>query len=206
MLVVCTAHATPIFVDNFSFETLPGGSLPFGCGTDCSYGFDTIPGWDSTGSSGQFRPGPPATTTYFDSVPDGTTIAFTNGGSISQTVLATVDVGFIYTLLVEQGVRNDFPDPGLVELLIGGVPIFATGVPAAPGSGGWSTYTATYVGTVADFGKSIGISLVSASAQGDWDNVRLDAVGPSATPEPLSLALLGIGLAALGMTRRRNQA
>jgi hypothetical protein len=119
-------------------------------------------------------------------------------------VVPTVQLGFTYTLLVDEGVRKDVPDPGLIELLIGGAPITAIGVPAAQGS--WSTYTATYIGTATDVGKSIGISLISDGVQGDWDNVRLDAVGPNAIPEPASLALLGITLIAFAMTRRRNKA
>ena len=205
MLSVNAAHAGPIFVNNFSFETIPVGGLPFPCGTNCSYSSDLIPGWVITGTTGQFRPGPPATTTYFNSVPDGTTVAYTNGGTISQTVGSTVQLGFTYTLQVDEGVRNDLPDPGLIELLIGlNAPIFATGSPAAPGT--WSTYSATYAATPADVGKSIGISLLSSGPQGDWDNVRLNAIGPNAVPEPASLALLALGLAAFAVSRRRTKA
>ena len=196
-------NASPVFINNASFETLPPGGLPFGCGIGCSYSEGLVPGWTVTGgSTGQFRPGSPANMAYFDSIPDGLTVAYTNGGSLSQTVGATVQLGFIYQLLVDQGLRRDIPDPGVIELLIGGTPIVASGVAAAPG--GWSTYTATYIGTAADVGKSISILLISAGPQGDWDNVRLDA-GPVSTaiPEPATIALVGIALAGLGMQRRR---
>ena len=202
---VSTAFAVPISVTNFSFETLPSGGLSTGCGAGCSFSSsgDPIPGWTVSGTVGQFQPGVQASNfTYFNSVPDGITVAYSNGGTISQTVGPTVALGVLYTLNVDQGVRKDLPDPGLVELMIGSnAPILATGVPAAPGSGNWSTYTATYIGLPGDVGKSIAIALVSPAAQGDWDNVRLDA----AVPEPATIGLVGIGLVAfVGVARRRR--
>ena len=207
LLSVCPTHADPIFVNNPSFETRPEGGLPIKCGTGCSLSPVTagIPGWNVSGLAGELQPGPPATTTFFDSVPDGITVAYSNGGSISQTVADAVQLGFTYTLSVDQGVRNDgVPDSGMVALEIGGgATIPALGAPAAPGN--WSTYTAIYIGAAADVGQSITIVLGSTGA-GDWDNVRLDAVVPQVVPEPGSLALLGIAFATLGLTRRRNKA
>src|SRR5438105_1857893 len=149
VIFVSNSFGASISVVNASFETAPVGGLPFLCGTGCSFSEDNIPGWVSStpANSGQFRPGPPATTTYFNSVPDGITVAYSNGGSISQTVAPTVQLGDVYTLLVDVGVRKDFPDPGTVQLVIGGTTfVTAIGILPAPGSGAWATFTATYTG------------------------------------------------------------
>jgi hapalindole biogenesis HpiC1 cyclase-like protein len=156
-----------ITVNNPSFETLPSGGLPFGCGSGCSYSSATtaipIPGWTASGGEntqvGQFQPGTNSGNfQYFNSIPDGNTVAYSNGGSISQTVGQTVELGVVYTLQVDLGLRNDLPDPGFIELLIGNnAPIVATPETTAPPTGGWSTYIATYTGLSKDVGDSITI-------------------------------------------------
>jgi MYXO-CTERM domain-containing protein len=203
-LAASTAVASPLLVNNFSFETLAAGGLPFGCGTSCSYSTDLIPGWTITGSqTGQFKPGPPSTTTYFNSVPDGTTIAYTSGGSISQTVAPLVQLGVVYTLMVDVGVRKDIGfDPGSEALIINGNSYFATGVPATPGN--FSTFTVTYTGLAADVGKSITIQLIAGGSQGDWDNVRLSDSTPTGLPEPASALMALTALALLGVVRRKR--
>ena len=200
---VSTALATPIFVDNFSFETLPAGGLPNPCGTGCSFSQLTpIPGWANTGDSGQFQPGVQASNfTFFNSVPDGITVAYANAGIISQTVAPTVVHNTVYTLQVDQGQRNDLGAAGTIELVIGGTPILATGI--APSPGNFSTFTATYTGLPGDVGDPITIRLTSFSAQGDWDNVRLDA---TLVPEPSTLWLFGAGVAGLAVLWRRRKA
>ncbi|HTS55028.1 MAG TPA: PEP-CTERM sorting domain-containing protein [Burkholderiales bacterium] len=144
---------------------------------------------------------------YFNSIPDGITVAYSNGGTIYQTVGATVEAGVVYTLQVDQGFRKDLADPGVVELVIGNnAPIKATsGVPPTQGSGDWLTYTATYTGLGADVGKSITIDLFSDGAQGDWDNVRLDAAAVSSVSEPGTIPLIGMALIALFAVARRKR-
>jgi len=206
LILASTSYASPIFVTNYSFETLPVGGLPFGCGLGCSYseGSSGIPGWTTTGSYvGQFQPGSAAgNTAYFDSVPDGITVGFTDGGSISQTVAPVVQLGITYTLQVDVGVRKDLGgDPGTEALVINGNKYLATGVLPAPG--GWSTFTATYTGLSADVGQPITIQLASDSSQGDWDNVQLN---DSTAPEPASTALMGLAALALAGISRRMRA
>ena len=104
---------SPIFVNNFSFETLPAGGLPEGCGVGCTYSTGAIPGWSGgTGLFGQFQPGTP----WFTTPPsDGSaTMAWSQGLTIAQTVLPTVQLGVTYTLMVDLGLRLD-PGPTFVS-------------------------------------------------------------------------------------------
>jgi hypothetical protein len=198
-----SAYASTITVNNFSFETLPGGGLPNSCGTNCLYSVANIPGWTVVGTdAGQLQPGPPTNTNYFNSVPDGITVAYTNDGSISQTVAPVVQLGATYTLTVAVGVRKDTPDPGNEALVINGNSYFATGTLPTPGN--WATFTSTYVGLAADVGSPITIQLASPSGQGDFDNVQLN-FAPAPAPEPSSGVLLGLGAVALfGIVRRKR--
>jgi len=200
------SYAGSIAVSNASFETAGGGGLPFLCGTACSFSVDgIIPGWTVVGGAGLFKPGPPSNTAYFNSVPDGTTTAYSDSGTISQTVAATVQLGVVYTLLVDVGLRKDLgADPGVEGLLINGITYAATGV--APTAGNWSTFTATYTGLAADVGKSITIRLATGGVEGNWDNVRLsDNTTTSPVPEPVSGLLVGLAaLAWAGIARRKR--
>jgi hypothetical protein len=200
-LISSGARASTISVDNASFETLPPGGLDqTNCSPGCSFSVGAIPGWNVTGTSGQFNPGTPGpANAYFNSVPDGFTVAYTNSGTITQTVLTTAVAGITYILQVDLGLRKDAPNPGFADLIVNGNTILATGAPLTTGD--WTPYTATYTATAADSGKSIEILLGSLSPQGDFDNVVLSAVPEVSTWCMLLIGFAGIGFAAY---RRKN--
>lgn len=213
MLYLSTAFADVVPVANPSFETLPPGGLPIGCGTNCNFDQGVVPpGWMFTpgttniGLYGQLQPGPPATTTYFSSVPDGITVAWSDesGSIIYQNVGTTTGAGVNYTLTVDIGARADTSAnlfDGTADLMIGTTVCAATGTMPSPGS--WGVYTALCTSTEA--GDPIVIQLNSSGSQGDFDNVHLtDSLNTSATPEPASFFLMGSGLLAMGGILRRR--
>ncbi len=205
MAAAGSASAAVIPVANASFETLPAGGLPFGgCGTGCSFSVnDPVPGWNGSGSFGQFQPGSASGNfAYFNFVPNGLTVAYSNGGSLSQTVAAVAVPGVTYTLSVDVGFRKDVPDSGTVALIVGSNTITNPITSPPQGSGDWVTDTITYTATALDAGAPISIFLSTPTTQGNWDNVSLSD-DSTVVPEPLGLALLGTGLAALGILRRR---
>jgi hypothetical protein len=200
-LAAAPAFASPIFVNNYSFETLPAGGMTTSCATGgcISGGPVAIPGWTSTALSGQGQVqlvATPPGTPQWNSVPDSSTFAFSNGPTIYQTV-GTVAAGHVYTLQVDVGERIGFPVTGSIDLLINGNTYTGTGTP--PTAGNWSNYIATYTGTTADAGQAIVIELHSSGAQAGFDNVRLDFA-----PEPASFLLIGPALLFLGLRKIRT--
>jgi len=203
-LLAAVCQATPIFITNPSFEIYPATGLT-ACGAGCSFEVGTVSGWTVVGTGGEFKPGPPSgITTFFNTVPDGTTVAFSNGGSISQIVGATVADGTTYTLTVAVGARKNTADTASEALVINGNTYVATGTFPALHSGNWTDFTVTYVGTLADAGKPIKIQLSSGGLQSNWDAVTLDAEAPisSTVPEPGTSLLVGLGLAVAGVVGR----
>jgi hypothetical protein len=195
------ALADNITIVDGSFETTPVGGYTYAsCGTGCQWSETTVPGWTATGSVyGQWQPGSQdGNFAYYNYVPDGITVAWINSGTLSQTTSATVVAGATYTLKVDLGLREDEGDPGAAYVVIGSTLIQASGT--LPSAGNWSVFTATYTGTTATAGESIGVELASSGAQGDFDNVILTDTLP--VPEPASLLLLAAAVFILFYQRR----
>ncbi|MCC6536493.1 MAG: PEP-CTERM sorting domain-containing protein [Bryobacterales bacterium] len=204
VLAAGISRAAVITVNNASFETF--NPLNLACaGAGCAFNTALIPGWtNSGGNNGSWQPGNPANTNYFDFLPDGVTIAYSNSGAISQTVTETAVAGVTYTLMVDIGNRKDLVPTGGAQLLVGANTINAAGGNLA--EGGWTTFTATYTAQAGDAGQAIVIRLITDGAQADFDNVRLsDSVTRGGdVPEPGTLVLMGAGLSAVALVRRRG--
>lgn len=200
VLVASEAQAGVIAVVNPSFETLPTGGLPFGA-NEGLFSIDTgIPGWTTTGDgeNGEWRPsGAP----FNVPPPDGTTVAYTNGGTIAQTVGVLARAGETYILQVDLGFRQDccISTGATIALDVGSHAVLATGTPSF-GGGDWANYTATYTATAADANAPISIVLASSVDQGDFDNVRLAGV-----PEPATWAMMLVGLGGIGAAMRSRR-
>lgn len=217
-LVAGPAQAGPITVANFSFESpneTSSGTPPavwapaFGSGYAGAGLFDPCAsvGGSCVTAGGIYGAG-------FVGGIDLTQTLYSTGWDYGQTLSALLGVG-TYTLKVAIGDRGDLPLlPSVINLIAGTTVIATASAGAAYVSDGWLdlTTTATILAGNAALGSALRIELLSSGAspgQINFDNVRLDFVGPAgpqAVPEPASLALLGLGLLLLAARRQKTAA
>jgi uncharacterized protein (TIGR03437 family) len=180
---------TPIAINNAGFETLPSNPVWSDCsgsgGAGCRNTYDgNIPGWTTSGSiSGLFQPGPSDFTIPLPAA-EGKTVAFTNGGTISQVLGATLQASTVYKLQVDVGRYfsglYSSSSPPTVQLFAGNT-LIAAATGAQPPLGGWTTWTGTYQSSASDplAGQTLKIVLGATIAQGDFDNVQLTSAAAS---------------------------
>jgi hypothetical protein len=204
-VLVLTCFTAPVFansipIQNFSFETT--NPLTISCGTGCAYNNGPIPGWTTTGGQqGSWQP----SSAYFSSpVPDGSIVAFSNGGTISQTLSDSLLANTLYTLSVDVGRRLDGVNVTNYTISLFAGSTLLNSLTASNGLiplGTFMDVSFNYMSGVTLPAGNLAIMLSSAGSQTDFDNVRLTA---TPVPEPSSLALLAAGLGlALFVFRRR---
>src|SRR5258706_6818740 len=137
-------------------------------------------------------------------VPDGSIVAFSNGGTISQTLSASLAPNTTYTLSVDIGHRLDgLATNYTIELLAGGMILNAlSGSNGLIPLGAFQDEFFGFITGATVPSENLGIALISAGPQADFDNVQLSSVAKVAEPGFLALLATGLGLA-LFLFRRR---
>jgi len=197
------AFADNITIQNASFEMKNNLNIP--CGTGCAYNTGPIPDWTTTGGQqGSWQP----SSAYFSSpVPDGSLVAYSNGGTISQTLSDSLLANTLYTLSVALGNRfdvisNNLATTYLIQLFAGNTLLNSiTGSNALITPGTFMDVSFNYLSGATLPSGNLSIVLSSVGPQSDFDNVRLTT---TSVAEPGSLTLLAAGLGlALFVFRRR---
>ena len=203
-------RAASIFIANHSFET-PVITDPSGFNTVSS---GTSNNWTFTGGTQQGFANPTIGHNFGSSwygpsptIPNGSQIAWSNGGTISQTLSATLQANTKYTLGAYVGRRQNVAFPGYnIELYAGGN-LLASNNSVTPAEGTFAPVTVSYTsGISVTPGQALEIRLTSqtgTNAQTNFDLITLDA---SPIPEPSAiLGLLGFGLLGIASKLRQKQ-
>ncbi len=140
-------------------------------------------------------------------LPDGNQVAWSNGGTISQTLSGTLQTNTVYTLSAFVGNRLSLNFPGYNIGLYAGGNLLASNSGVTPADGTFAPVTVSYTsGISVTPGQALEIRLTTSAefnAQANFDNITLDA---ASIPEPSAiLGLLGFGLLGIASKLRQKQ-
>ena len=211
------ATLTTIDPSNGAYNNLvPGSTISATGGTLSNWSVNTTAGFNSSG--GAFAPSPGGNN-WTSSWWGGNNIGYLQltglgTASLSQSLSATLASNTTYTLSAQVGRRNFTPDfRYAIELWAGptlnGATLLGSASNLALSSNSSGTDSLTYGSGSANAltGQSLYVVLRStntgaAFTETFFDNVGLDA--SASTPEPTTLLLGGLGLAAIGLRQRRG--
>jgi len=214
-LLASGAWGDSVSIQNPSFEIFNTLDQSAGCNTGSTACFNNgpIPGWSTlSGGFGSFAPN----STFFSlPLPDGSIVAFTNGGTLSQTLAGIFLLpNSVYTLSVDVGRRFDVgaADATYSLSLVDGSNVLCTSGVNSIGSIAAGTFLDVPLQCTTGAsvpGGLLGIELSGNGRQVDFDNVRLNVTSAAvATPEPGAMAFTLVGLCFGGLfflRSRRNQ-
>jgi len=162
---------------------------------------------------------------FAEAIPDGSQVAYSNGGMLAQTLDATILADMLYTLDVAVGFRQDI-DPVVYQ---GFPPNWSVGLYSAGDGTLLASLDQTSViipigyfeevsldfvvpDAAAYLGDDLQVRLYSSGLQTNFDNVRVTqyerSLDTNVVPEPASLivwTLLGAACAAVVVIRRRRR-
>ena len=143
---------------------------------------------------------------YNGPVPDGDQVAYSNGGTIAQTLVEVLRPNTRYTLSAYIGRRKVLAFPNNSIILLAGGTILASSDSVTPDPGTFLPVTVNYTsGSIGDplIGQPLAIYLSSFDVQTNFDMITLDA---SPIPEPSAiLGLLGFGLLGIVSTLKQKR-
>jgi hypothetical protein len=203
-------------IANGSFET---PVVPVGAFTNFGSGSTGITGWTVVGAtggvsivSGTFSqecctfPAEDGAQ-WLDLTGDGTNSIEGVEQSVATTPGTTYDLSFWVGNTSDPG--GIFGRTSTVNVLLGGISgtliDAATNIINTPGTLAWQQFTTSFTAT----GSSTTLDFLNGDSPFDnsngLDNVSLTAAGPSTVPEPATLPLVGVSLAALSVFLRRRR-
>ena len=193
-----SAGASPITILNPSFELPAQSSGGFTIGT--------ITDWTVVGVTGVFFP----QLSQLPTPSDGNQVGYSNAGSASQILAATLTANTQYTLQIDFTARKDCCTfiGADVQLIAGATVVASNSIPNLA-AGGAQTLSVNFGALAGNplLGQAlqIRIATINTGGQIDFDNVRLDGspITVDGVPEPGTFVLAGLGILAVMAKRSR---
>ena len=133
--------------------------------------------------------------------PDTVMFFLTGTAVLNYSAGFTTGFSFYYSTVNFAGTVNVYDGLNATGNLLGTINLAALGAGPGDPNGAFSNWA---IGALAFAGTALSIDFGGTVNQVAYDNVTFGSTDPNPTPEPGTLALLGLGLAGLAVSRRRK--